>query len=128
MPQPRATVEAPPHHEVPGLATADEEAMEGHRGGLRVEEAADPVGAISVGKEGYGPCPGDFAHYGGRMRVSQESTSGGSGGGERRGGGPGPALECTFRLSFLLAVGEMNFSSFLCFLFIFIFSGMRGPL
>ena len=97
--QRRATVEAPPLHGVPGLATAEEEAMEGHRGGLRVEEAADPVGAISVGREGYGRRARVFAHYEARMRGSQESTSRGSGGGERRGGGPRPALECTFRLS-----------------------------
>ena len=61
--QRRATVEAPSLHEVPGLATADEEAMEGYRGGLRVEEAADPVGSLPVRKEGYGRGDGVFAHY-----------------------------------------------------------------
>ena len=102
--QRRATVEAPSLHEVHGLATADEEAMEGHRGGLRVEETADPVGSVFVGKEGYGRGARVFAHDEGGMRGSQESTSRGGGGGERGGGGPRPALDCTFRLSFLSAV------------------------
>ena len=33
------------------MATADEEAMERDRGGLEVEEAASPVGEVSVGGE-----------------------------------------------------------------------------
>ena len=36
------------------MATADEEAMEGHRGGLEVEETMSPVGQVSVGGEGHG--------------------------------------------------------------------------
>ena len=86
--------------------------MERYQGGIRVEEAADPVGAISVGKEGGARV---FTHYEGRMRGSQESTSRGEGGGERRGGGPGPALEYTFRLSFLWRLARRV--SFLSFVF-----------
>ena len=98
--QRRATVEAPSLHELPGMATADEEAIEGHPGGLRVEEAEDPVRPLPVGKEGYGRGAGVFAHYESGMRGRQESTSREDGGGERKGGWPRPALECTFRLSF----------------------------
>ena len=83
------------------METADEEAMGGYRGGLEVEEAADPVGTVSVGGEGYGRGFGIFAHHEGGMRRNGESAPRGQGGGgEWRGGGPRPALECTFCLSF----------------------------
>ena len=65
--------------------------MKRHRGGLRVEKAADPIGAIPEGKEGYGRGARVFAHHEGGVRGSQETTSGERGGGERRGGGPGPS-------------------------------------
>ena len=61
--QRRAPVQAPSLHEVPGMATADEEAVEGYRGGFEVEEAASPVGQVSVGGEGYGRCFGVPAHH-----------------------------------------------------------------
>ena len=79
------------------MATADEEAMEGDRGGFEVEEAASPVGEVSVGGEGHGRRFGVFAHHEGRVRGKWESAPGRyGGGGERRGGGPRPALECIF--------------------------------
>ena len=120
--QRRAPVQAPSLYEVPGVATADEEAVEGHRRSLKVEKAADPVASLPVGKEGYGRGVRVFTHYEGGMRGSQESASRGDGGGEWRGGGPWPALECTFRLSFLLAGGETGFLSFLLsFLYLYPF-------
>ena len=51
--QRRAPVQASSLHEVPGVATADEEAMEAHRGGLEVEAAKGPVGTLPVGGEGH---------------------------------------------------------------------------
>jgi hypothetical protein len=60
-----------------------------------------PVGTVSVGGEGHGRRFGVFAHHEGGVRGSRESAPRGQGGGrERRGGGPRPALECTFPLSF----------------------------
>ena len=87
------------------MATADEETMEGDRGGFGVEGAAGPVGTVLVGGEGYGRRAGVFAHHEGRVRGRRESALGGQGGGERRGGGPRPALESTLPsfLSFFLA-------------------------
>ena len=83
------------------MATADEEAMKGHRGGFGEEEVACPVGTVSVGGEGHGRGFRVSAHYEGRVRGKWESAPGGQGGGrERSGGGPRPALECTFPLSF----------------------------
>ena len=59
------------------MATADEEAMEGCRGGLGVEEATGPVGAVSVGGEGHRRRFGIFAHHEGGMRWNRESAPGG---------------------------------------------------
>ena len=50
------------------MATADEEAVEGHRGGLEMEVAQDPVGSVSVGGKGYGCRLGVSAHHEGGMR------------------------------------------------------------
>ena len=88
------------------MATADEEAMEGDRGGFGVVGAASPFGAVSVGEEGHGRRFGIFAHHEGRVRGSRESAPRGQGRGQwRRGGGPRPALESTLPsfLSFFLA-------------------------
>ena len=99
--QRRAPVQAPSLHEVPGMATADEEVIERGQGGFRVEESKGLVGAVSVGSEGRGCCFGVFAHHESGVRRNRENAPGGQrGGGERRGGGPRPALECTFPLSF----------------------------
>ena len=95
------------------MATADEEAMEGYRGGPEMEVAKVPVGTVSVGGEGHGCCFGVSTHHKGGMRRLRESTTRGQGGGrERRGGGPRPAPECTFHLFFLPADVEA-FSPFL---------------
>ena len=64
----RATVQAPSLYEVPGMATADEEAMERNMGGFGVEGAASPIGEVSVGGEGHGRCVRVFAHHEGRVR------------------------------------------------------------
>ena len=64
--------------------------------------------------EGDGRSGGILAHHKDGMRRHRKDPSRGQGGGERRGGRPRPALECIFRLSFLLAVGETVFLSFLC--------------
>ena len=84
------------HHllyEVPGMATADEEAMEGGRGGFGVEEAKGSVGTASVGGEGRGCRVGVFAQHEGGVRRNRESAPGRQGGERgRRGGGPRPAL------------------------------------
>ena len=102
--QRRAPVQAPSFHEVPGLATTDKEAVEGHRGGLEMEAAHDPVGSIPVGGEGYRRRFGVSAHHESGMRWHRESAPRGEGGGgERRGEGPRPALECT--LSFVFSFG-----------------------
>ena len=74
--QRRASVQAPPLHEVPGMATADEEAMEGDWGGLEVEDTKGLVGQVSVGGEGHGCCVGIFAHHEGGVRRNRESTGG----------------------------------------------------
>ena len=112
--QRRAPVQAPPLHEVPGMATANEEAMEGHRGGVGVEEATSPVGQISVGGEGYGCGVRVPAYHEGGMQRPRESAPRGQGGGERRGGGPRPALECTFPWSFPSGGYVEATSSFFC--------------
>ena len=84
------------------MAAADEEAMEGYRGGLEMEVAQDPVGSISVGGEGHGCGFGVSAHHEGGVQREWESASRGQEGGrERRGGGPRPALVCTFPWSLL---------------------------
>ena len=64
------------------MATADEEAMEGGRGGFGVEEATGPIGAVSVGGEGREPHSGIFAHHEGGVRGSRESAPRGQGGGQ----------------------------------------------
>ena len=66
-------VQPPSLHEVPGMATADEEAMEGHRGGLEMGVVQDPVGSISVGGEGHGCGFGVSAHHKSGMRWPRES-------------------------------------------------------
>ena len=83
-----------------------------------MERAADPVGSVPVGGEGYRRGARVCAHQEGGVQGSQKSTSRGGGGGERGGGGPRPALDCTFRLSFLSAVGETGFFLFLPLLFL----------
>ena len=83
------------------MAAADEEAMEGGRGGFGVEEATGPVGAVSGGGYGRGCRSGIFAHHGGGVRGSRKSAPGrpgdDSGGVEEE---PRPALECIFPLFF----------------------------
>jgi hypothetical protein len=73
------------------MATADEEAMEGGRGGFGVEEATGPVGAVSVGGEGRGRRSGILrtTRVGcvGVGRVPPEDRGEDSDGEE---GGPGP--------------------------------------
>ena len=64
------------------MAAADEEAMEGGRGGFGVEEAAGTVGAVSVGGEGRGRRSGIFTRHEGGVRGSRESAPGGQGGGQ----------------------------------------------
>ena len=84
------------------MATTDEEAMEGCGGGLQMGEAESPIGAVSVGQEGGGCRVGAFAHDEGRVHGHWESGPRGQGGGHGgRGGGPRPALDCTFSLFFL---------------------------
>ena len=59
------------------MATADEEAMEGHRGGLEVGAAKSPVGTISGGGEGHGGGLRVPAHHKSGMRWLRESAPGG---------------------------------------------------
>ena len=56
------------------MATADEEAMEGRRGGLEVGAAESPVGTISMRGEGHGCGVRVFAHHEGGMRWFRESA------------------------------------------------------
>ena len=56
------------------MATADEEAMEGHRGDPEMGVAQDPVGSESVGGEGHGGVFGVSAHHEGGMRWPRESA------------------------------------------------------
>ena len=89
---------------MPGVATADEEAMEGHRGALRAGEAKGPVGTASMGHEGHERHPGVPTHDEGRVRGHRENALGGQRGGrERRGGGAQarPRLYLPFPFSFL---------------------------
>ena len=73
------------------MATADEEAIEGDRGGLGVEDAKGPISTASVGGEGRGCRVGVFAHHEGGVRRSRESAPGGQGEDEEgEEGGPGP--------------------------------------
>ena len=65
--QRRAPVQVPSLHEVPGMATADEEAMEGHRGGLGMGAAKSPVGTLSVGGVGHGGGSRVSAHHEGEV-------------------------------------------------------------
>ena len=124
----RAPVQAPSLYEVTGIATADEEAMEGCRGGLKVEEAASPVGEVSVGGEGHGRRTRVSTHHKGGVQRHGESAPGGQGGGrEGRGGGPKHALDCTSFLGhFLLAVVREATSSFFCFSFVFLYCWRCG--
>ena len=119
---------------VPSVATADEEAMERDRGGVEVEEAASPVGEVSVGGEGHGRRFRVFTHHESGVQRYWESAPKGQGGGrERRGGGPRPALECIFFLGlFLLAV--MRRRLLLSFVFLYCWwcgrptmTGKAGP-
>ena len=125
--QRRASVQAPPFHGVPSMATADEEAMERDRRGFEVEEAASPVGEVSVGGEGHGRRLRVLTHHeSGVQRYWESAPRGQGGGGERRGGGPRPALECTFSLVFSfrrLCRGDFFF--LLSFLTV---GGVGGPL
>ena len=83
------------------MATADEEAMEGHRGGLEMGATEGPVGTISVGGEGHGRGSRVSAHHEGGVQGFRESAPRGQGGGgERRGGGSRPALDCALSLVF----------------------------
>ena len=110
------------------MAAADEEAMERDRGDFGVEGAASPVGEASVGGEGHGRRVGVFTNHEGWVRGIRESAPRGEGGGrEWRGGGPRPALECTFPsfLSFLLAGCR---GVFFFPLFFLIVGGVGGPL
>ena len=59
------------------MATADEEAMEGHRGGLGMGAAKGPVGTIPVGGEGHGGGSRVFAHHEGGVQGFRESAPGG---------------------------------------------------
>ena len=73
------------------MATADEEAMEGRRGGPEVEVADSPVGTISVGGEGHRCGTRVSAHHKSGVRQHRESAPRGYGeeeSGEE--GGPGP--------------------------------------
>ena len=107
------------------MATADEEAMEGHRGGLEMGVAQDPVGPIPVVGECHGCRFGVSAHHESGVRGSRESAPRGQGGGRgRREGGPRPALECTFLLSFLFG-GQGGVFFLLFFLTV---GGVGGPL
>ena len=109
------------------MATADEEAMGGHRGGLEMGAAKGPVGTISVGGEGHGCGARVFAHHKGGMRWFRESAPGGSGGGgERRGGGSRPALEGTFSLVISFWRVSEATSSFLCLSFVFPYCWWSG--
>ena len=109
------------------MATADEEAMEGHRGGFEVEEATSPVGQISVGGEGHGCGSGVPAHHeGGVQRPRESAPRGQGGGGERRGGGPRPTLECTFPWSFTFGGSAEATSSFLFLSFVFPYCWWSG--
>ena len=45
------------------MATADEEAMEGYRGGPEVEETTGTVGEVPVGGEGHGRCVRVSTHH-----------------------------------------------------------------
>ena len=69
------------------MATADEEAMEGCRGGFGVDEATGPVGTVSVGGEGHGRRFVFFARHESRVRGSRKRTGEDEEGEE---GGPGP--------------------------------------
>ena len=72
-------------------ATADEETLERRRGGPEVEEAASPVGTVSVGGEGHECCFGIFAHNEGGVRRSRENAPEDRGEDEEgEEGGPGP--------------------------------------
>ena len=98
------------------MATADEEDMEGGRGGFEVEEAASPVGKVSVGGDGHGRRFRVFTHHeSGVQRHREGAPRGQGGGGERRGGGHRPALECTFSFVFFFWRFVEASSSFLCF-------------
>ena len=70
----RATVPVSHLYEVPGVETTDKEAMERCRGDLRVGEAKNPVGTVSVGWEGHGRRAGVPAHDEGRVRGCWESA------------------------------------------------------
>ena len=97
------------------MASADEEAMEGDRGGFEVEEAASPVGEVFVGGEGHGRRLRVSTHHeSGVQRHWESAPRGQEGGRERRGGGPRPALECTFPWSFPSGGYVEATSSFLC--------------
>ena len=56
------------------MATADEEAMEGHRGGLEMGAAKGPVGTLSVGGEGHGGGSRVSTHHEGRVQGFRESA------------------------------------------------------
>ena len=74
------------------MATADEEAMEGHREGLEMEAAKGPVSTISVGWESYGCSAGVSAHHEGGMQRFRERVPPEDRGEDEIGeeGGPGP--------------------------------------
>ena len=66
---------------VPGMAIADEEAMEGDRGGFEVEQAASPVGEVLVGGEDHGRRVVVPTHHQSGVQRYRESAPRGQGGG-----------------------------------------------
>ena len=103
----RAPVQIPPRSQVPGLDRPGTSHVEENSEVVRKERPGDPVCEGHVrGQQSGARCPDIFeGHKGGRDSfVSSAEGELVGGGGERerrRGGRAGPALECTFSLSFL---------------------------
>ena len=88
----------PPLRQVPGVGPLDQEAVEGHREGVRVEALKGPLGQVVVGWEDNGGSLGFLAGYQGRAH-GDDRTPEGEGKGQRgrgRGGQAGPSLGCIF--------------------------------
>ena len=117
--------EPPPLRQVPGVGLPDQEAVEGHTEGVRVEAPKGPLGQVVVGWEDNGGGLGFLAGYQGRVHGDDRTPEGGGGAArqrERRAGRARPRLHFCFPS----CPPSVYFVSFLCLVPFFRAAGEAG--